>query len=569
MERHSTPAQARLTTRPGRRRDDARELPLVCMRPWIRRRRTTGWRPSPAVNARVRRARNADREEAGAGRAASHPPAPRGAISPLPQRRYACVPSGFLVSLERLADAMNFFRNVAGVLLTSVVNIPVAFATGVVLARFLDVEERGVYSVATTFAFTAMVLTQLGWGNAAIYRLRRERSHSAQVVGAGVLVVALVSLLSIGALFAFGDLIRSRFLDGATLQVLLLTLALIPLQLLANFFGSVARGIDRFRFENWFSFLLNVGTLAAVTFAVVLRDGGVVETLVAVLVVRAVATTGLIAAVLGQTGLSFAFDWSEIRESARFGAKSYVQTLAGRLHERVDIFMLAYLLGDPAQIAFYTIAAGLVRHLKLVPVTLSRAAYPQIAGLPEERASEFTCSVLRISTIWVVFAVLALAAVASRLVPLIFGAEYANSVPAFLVLLPGVATLTSYRVLARYFTALDRQQAAIATQAFSVALNVGLNMALIPRYGIVGAALASLASYTTEAVLIVAVFRWYSGRRLGELFLPRRSDWLLIRRRLEPFVGRLRLARPRGKRALGEATLSDRLEEESREPLDP
>jgi O-antigen/teichoic acid export membrane protein len=239
-----------------------------------------------------------------------------------------------------------------------------------------------------------------------------------------------------------------------------------------------------------------------------------------------------VAAILRRTGFSLDFDAAEIRDGMRFGLKNYVQSLAGRVHERVDIFMLAYFLGDPAQLAYYAIAAGLVQRLKMLPGAVSSAAYPQMAGLGEDEAARFACRTSRQSFAWVLLVALLLAALAHGLVPFVYGDAYRASVVPFLVLLPGMALLTLYTVFAQYFTAIDRQGANIATQTISVVVNVLLNLWLIPRYGILGAAAASACSYTLEATLITAVFVAKAGRSLGEIFVLRVDD-------LDPYLRRL------------------------------
>jgi Na+-driven multidrug efflux pump len=82
----------------------------------------------------------------------------------------------------------------------------------------------------------------------------------------------------------------------------------------------------------------------------------------------------------------------------------------------------------------------------------------------------------------------------------------------------------------------------LVTQAFSVLLNILLNLWLIPRYGILGAAWASLVSYSCEAVLITSVFVSGSGRTLRQLFVPQRADFESYRRRLSLFLRRFRAA---------------------------
>ncbi|UCE86579.1 MAG: oligosaccharide flippase family protein [Deltaproteobacteria bacterium] len=438
---------------------------------------------------------------------------------------------------------MNFFRNVAGLLLTSAVLVPVGFLSSIVLARFLSVEDRGVYAAAVAFAQMVAILSELGWPGASIYRIRTVGSRPARVAAVGTLAILIISALVLLACGALEVFVIERFLAGASPTVFHLAIATIPFQLLIHVYGAIARGIDRFRLWNWSRIGLALGTLAAMTWVLVVRDGALIEALWAFLAVHCVVTLLFVAAVLRHTGLALGVDVSEILDGLRFGIQNHMQSLAGRVHERIDIFMIAYFLGDPSQLAFYAIAVSVVQRLNLLPASVATAAYPQMAGLRAEDAAHFACRTSRQSLVWVVLVACALAAFAQVLLPLFYGEDYRASVAPFLILLPGMVLLTIYTVLGQYFTAMDRQGVNIAIQAVSVVVNVLLNLWLIPRYGILGAAAASAASYALEATLITVAFAVSARRRPGEIFLLRLEDLDPYRRRARGLWRRLRSAR--------------------------
>jgi hypothetical protein len=63
---------------------------------------------------------------------------------------------------------------------------------------------------------------------------------------------------------------------------------------------------------------------------------------------------------------------------------------------------------------------------------------------------------------------------------------------------------------------------------------------LIPRFGILGAALASLISYGCEAAGATALFLAYSGRGLRATLVPRRTELSEYADRLRALVARAR-----------------------------
>jgi O-antigen/teichoic acid export membrane protein len=242
-----------------------------------------------------------------------------------------------------------------------------------------------------------------------------------------------------------------------------------------------------------------------------------------VLLARAVVALWLIAAALRETGLSLR-EPRELGAALRFGSQTYLQTLIGKLHERADVMLLAFLRVEPAQIAFYAVAVGVIDRLRVMPDAVGSALLPKLAALPHAEAGPFTSKVVRNTLFWVLMSALALGLVAPPLLPAVFGRGYTASLVPFLILLPATVSLTVRRVLSNYFTASGRPSFNAAVQAAAVVLNVGANLWAIPRYGIAGAACASLLSYGFEGAATVIGFRSMSGERVRDTLFARRED---------------------------------------------
>jgi O-antigen/teichoic acid export membrane protein len=200
------------------------------------------------------------------------------------------------------------------------------------------------------------------------------------------------------------------------------------------------------------------------------------------------------------------------------------------------VFLLAALGIAAFDIGLYAAAVSVVAPLRLIPGALGTALLPRLAGANEADAAEFTASVVRPSLLLMLFAGLALGLVGAVAIPLLFGRAYAPAVAPFLVLLPGVTAVTVSRVLARYFASIGRQRPLVVLDTAVLGVNVALNLALIPRAGILGAALASLISYSLEGAATVALFRVYTGQSLRATLLPRASDFETYAARLREIV---------------------------------
>ena len=119
----------------------------------------------------------------------------------------------------------------------------------------------------------------------------------------------------------------------------------------------------------------------------------------------------------------------------------------------------------------------------------------------------------------------------------LFGERSAGSVAPMLILLPGVVMMGLYLLLTRNFTSRNRQQTNIVAAVVAVFANVGLNLVLIPRLGISGAALASVGSYGLAGVILLVMFRRDAGLRYRDVLLLTRADVRDLVARFRPPVG--------------------------------
>lgn len=419
---------------------------------------------------------------------------------------------------------MAFTRNALGVLTTTTAVTLIRLMVAIALARLLSATDLGAFAVVISFSAISMLIAQVGLSSAAVYRIKRLREPPPQVAGSLLLLVGIISAITAGLLLALEEPLSSRILEGAPVSAYRFGIALCLLDLPGMVFVGVARAVDRFDLANRYLVLASLPQLLGLLVVLGGFDGALSEALAVTVLARVIATVDLLGAVLRVTGLSLANCAARLAPTLTYGAKSHAQSLAGSLHEQVDVFMLAYLLHDTAEIAVYSIAVAITMRLKLVPAALATALFPEVAGRSDAQAAAFTARTLRHSVLAASLLALAVAAVSPIAVPLAFGEEYRASVPILFVLLPGMALMSNFMLLGHYFMAVNRQQFPIVTQLATLVLNVTLNLLLIPRYGIFGAALASLASYLIEFALITIAFVRTTEQSASEALVVRRAE---------------------------------------------
>jgi O-antigen/teichoic acid export membrane protein len=110
------------------------------------------------------------------------------------------------------------------------------------------------------------------------------------------------------------------------------------------------------------------------------------------------------------------------------------------------------------------------------------------------------------------------------LVKAIFGAEFGPSVTAVYWLLPGTVALAGTKIVASYIFSQGKPLINSYITIAVLAATVLFDLALIPAFGVAGAAAASSIAYSLSLVFSLAVYSRMSGRGVWEAVLVQGSD---------------------------------------------
>jgi O-antigen/teichoic acid export membrane protein len=99
---------------------------------------------------------------------------------------------------------------------------------------------------------------------------------------------------------------------------------------------------------------------------------------------------------------------------------------------------------------------------------------------------------------------------AEPVVTILFGEAFLPAVPAFLWLMPGVIMLSVNTVYMNYFASTGMPLITVYSPAIAAAVNIVLNMKLIPVMGIIGASVSISVSY---GLMLLASIIYIKGQQ--------------------------------------------------------
>jgi O-antigen/teichoic acid export membrane protein len=177
-----------------------------------------------------------------------------------------------------------------------------------------------------------------------------------------------------------------------------------------------------------------------------------------------------------------------------------------------------------AGVGHYLVGVNLAELTWWIPLALGTALFPKASAMDTDDNFAMSAVVCRRTLVVTMLAGLGLLALARPAIPIVYGGEFGPSVEVFLILLPSGLFYTVHKVLGSSLSANGMPQATLYAGLVSLPFTVGLNLFMVPRWEIIGAAIASDIAYAINAVVILTIFKRASGLPLSEILLFNRSD---------------------------------------------
>ena len=198
------------------------------------------------------------------------------------------------------------------------------------------------------------------------------------------------------------------------------------------------------------------------------------------------------------------------RRVAAYGLRAQVGTVISQLNLRLD-FVLLGILTSPAVLGVYAIASKFAELLRIPTIALTYVLYPRFARAGRIAAAANARTLLPRAGLLTAAAALPLGLAAGIVIPAFYGSAFAPAIVPTQVILLGLLFEGTAAVVTAFLYGVGRPGLNSWAMAAGLGATVVLDLALIPRYGAVGAAAASAVAYTTSTVALVACF-WRMNR---------------------------------------------------------
>lgn len=372
--------------------------------------------------------------------------------------------------------------------------LAIVFSAGaaILLARFLGAEKLGQYGAIYAYLALFGWLATFGFEPILVREISRERSHAGNLVFTAMVLSALLSIGAVGAATLVAPAAGYTGRLRGLLMLAGLEYLLSPLRMPAVIFQIEMR--------QWYAATINV-VRQAIWFVII-----VLLWLAGAPLGYVIAGRVLVTAI--ESGLLWRYSRMFMSSTGRFlvgharmlFSHAFPITFTAvfaMIYMRIDQVMLHKMVSDSA-LGQYVAAVKVSELFEMLPSALIFTLTPILsASVTEpERFRSYTDRTFRYFMVLAAGLCVFMTAGARLVVRILYGNQFMAAAPLLQVLIWSEIAVFFATVVLNVLIAKNEQHLLPIPAVVGAAINVGLNLALIPRYGALGASWATLVSYT-------------------------------------------------------------------------
>lgn len=387
----------------------------------------------------------------------------------------------------------------------------------ILVARYLKPENFGVINYSLSLIAIFSPLVTLGIEQILIKDLIDEKDIENKLMGSSFLLKLFGSFLAIILLNVLSFVTNQDEITKIIIFILSFTLLFKSLDII-NFYLQAFVKIKYFVIIE--SIVFTISLILKIVFIFYEKN------------IYYFAFTYLIEAVLIAIGLIFVyksilkkkfsnwhFDYKKAKDILNKSYPLIISSLMITIYMKIDQIIINNLIGS-RETGLYAVAVKLSEMWYFIPVSLVTATFPSLIGTFRTNKDKFNKRFKQLTSSLIIISV-AIAILTTifgeKIIYLLYGGEYLDSVSVFKIYIWAAIPVSLGLTSSKWLVINNLQKYNIHSTVIGSITNIALNFLLIPRFGIVGSAWATLISYSLSGFIIYLFMK--ETRELFKLLL--------------------------------------------------
>lgn len=409
----------------------------------------------------------------------------------------------FRAKLKDRFELTKALHNISWLISDNVIRLLLGTFVGIWMARYLGPDQFGVYNYGIAYAALFSSLVTLGLDNVVVREVVKKKTDVLKIMGSTFFLKTVASIITVALAIVYSLFFTDKNFETKVIVIIFSS------SLIFSAFDTI---IFWFQAEVKSKFIVYAKTGSFVIISLLRCLALFFEQPLMVFVWLALLEVTFNAFGLlfvyrmnKQTMMFWKIDWIVMKGLLSNSWPLILSGLAIAVYMKIDQVMIGDILDD-TQVGVYSVAAKLSETWYFIPMAIAGSVFPSIVML---RNTDIKLYLERIQVFYDMMAWLAIcvaipiAMFSTEIIQIIYGEKYAAAAPVLSVhVWSGIAVFLGV-ASEQYLLAENLTKISLFKTFFGSIINVVLNLYLIPKYGIIGAAWATLFSYSFSTVAVI------------------------------------------------------------------
>ena len=418
--------------------------------------------------------------------------------------------------LKKVENTFNFFKNNNSfiVILEKILISGFRFISLFFIIKLFGSSGQGVFSYVNTIWSILLVLFLFGFDVSIIYYVSKKTDGTlSDVINNSVLFLftaIIISFITLALLENF-----SPIFDKLPKNYMYLFYGGMVIFLIRQILRGILYGLGKFHLQVYGMFIIEIGFSLLVLIFYIFNLNNIELLLIFYLSLNFLASIIWCFQINKEDWkYKFYFDTQLLKNQIDYGLKVYVNSIILSLNLRFDAFIIIYILSEK-NYAYYAIAVVFSEVVTYLPLAMSTLILNKIS----HRNEGYNLNMFPVFMAFMISAAVLIGIIGVLFIPIAYGDEYKSSIIPFIILLFGALPMGFNTISSYFLLGINQGNKLIISSIFSLFTIIILDLILIPHYGIIGAAIASLISYSLSALITIKFLFQFSNEHEKSKYL--------------------------------------------------
>ncbi len=394
-----------------------------------------------------------------------------------------------------------YLANTSWLFFERILRIIISFVVVIYVVRYLGPKDFGLYSYVLSFTWLFVAISTLGLETISVREIVKQPEKKDEIIGTVFTLrllggIAAITLIALVLLFS-----REEFYISMLILIASAAFIFQSFSAIEYYFRAIVKAK-----YNAYALSTSVIFSSALKIILILIEAPLVYFIAAFTFEYIVLAIGLVAVYKINKNKIFSWNYSKLISRSLL-KDSWPLALSGvvvMIYMKIDQVMIKHMIGEEA-VGFYAAAVRLCEAWYFIPVTLCNSIFPAIYNAKNVSEDFYNNRMQKLYDLltWLAIGIaVPVTFLSDEIINILFGVDFAPAASVLTIYIwAGVAVFLGV-ASSQYLINENLTKLAFLRTLIGMIINVILNFILIPVYGIIGAAVATLVSYTAVTFVL-------------------------------------------------------------------